>query len=151
VAQKTRAQIFHDAIPGIAKELTSPRKRTHNPHHPKNTSSARAAWQEIARNPALRKNYTRQSNRMSADCEDFVICLSRVSAETYLIGTVSLEKWLAKDYWLWLGRQSYSLYLIHVPVVMVTVILYGGKVPLLASLSVIPVSITLAQIFHLNV
>jgi peptidoglycan/LPS O-acetylase OafA/YrhL len=68
-----------------------------------------------------------------------------------IIGTVSLRKWLAKDYWLWLGRQSYSLYLIHVPVVMVTVILYGGKVPALACLSVIPVSIALAQIFHIHV
>jgi peptidoglycan/LPS O-acetylase OafA/YrhL len=68
-----------------------------------------------------------------------------------IIGTVSLRKWLAKDYWLWLGRQSYSLYLIHVPVVMATVILYGGKVPPLACLSVIPVSIVLAQIFHLHV
>jgi hypothetical protein len=35
--------------------------------------------------------------------------------------------------------------------VMVTVILYGGKVPVLACLSVIPVSIALAQIFHLHV
>jgi peptidoglycan/LPS O-acetylase OafA/YrhL len=68
-----------------------------------------------------------------------------------IIGTASLRKWLAKDYWLWLGRQSYSLYLIHVPVVMGTVILYGGKVPPLACLSVIPVSIVLAQIFHLHV
>jgi peptidoglycan/LPS O-acetylase OafA/YrhL len=68
-----------------------------------------------------------------------------------IIGTVSLRKWLAKDHWLWLGRQSYSLYLIHVPVVMGTVILYGGKVPPLACLSVIPVSIVLAQIFHLHV
>jgi peptidoglycan/LPS O-acetylase OafA/YrhL len=68
-----------------------------------------------------------------------------------IIGTVSLREWLAKDHWLWLGRHSYSLYLIHVPVVMATVILYGGKVPPLACLSVIPVSIVLAQIFHLHV
>jgi peptidoglycan/LPS O-acetylase OafA/YrhL len=68
-----------------------------------------------------------------------------------IIGTASLRKWLAKNYWLWLGRQSYSLYLIHVPVVMVTVILYGGKVPVLACFLVLPVSIALAQIFHLHV
>ena len=68
-----------------------------------------------------------------------------------IIGTASLRQWLAKDHWLWLGQRSYSLYLIHVPVVMVTVILYGGKVPLLACLSVIPVSIALAQIFHWQV
>src|SRR3984957_15513739 len=68
-----------------------------------------------------------------------------------IIGTDGLRKWLAKDYWLWLGRQSYSLYLIHVPIVMVIVILFRGVVPLLACLLVIPVSITLAQIFHLHV
>jgi peptidoglycan/LPS O-acetylase OafA/YrhL len=68
-----------------------------------------------------------------------------------IIGTVSLRNWLAKDYWLWLGQRSYSLYLIHVPVVMVTVILCGGKVPPLTCLSVIPLSIALAQIFHLHV
>jgi peptidoglycan/LPS O-acetylase OafA/YrhL len=68
-----------------------------------------------------------------------------------IIGTDSLRQWLAKDYWLWLGRQSYSLYLIHVPIVMVIVILHRGVVPLLACLSVIPISIVLAQIFHLHV
>jgi peptidoglycan/LPS O-acetylase OafA/YrhL len=68
-----------------------------------------------------------------------------------IIGTDSLRKWLARDYWLWLGRQSYSLYLIHVPIVMVIVILYRGVVPLLPCLSVIPISIVLAQIFHLHV
>jgi hypothetical protein len=31
-----------------------------------------------------------------------------------------------------IGKQSYSLYLIHVPVVMVIVFLYRGKVPILA-------------------
>jgi peptidoglycan/LPS O-acetylase OafA/YrhL len=68
-----------------------------------------------------------------------------------IIGTVRLKQWLAKDYWLWLGKQSYSLYLIHVPVVMVIVILFSGVVPLWACLSVIPVSIALAQVFHLHV
>jgi peptidoglycan/LPS O-acetylase OafA/YrhL len=68
-----------------------------------------------------------------------------------IIGTASLRNWLAKDYWLWLGQRSYSLYLIHVPVVMVTVILCGGKVPPLTCLLVIPLSIALAQIFHLHV
>ena len=68
-----------------------------------------------------------------------------------IIGTDGLRKWLATDYWLWLGRQSYSLYLIHVPIVMVIVILYRGAVPLLPCLSVIPISIVLAQIFHLHV
>jgi peptidoglycan/LPS O-acetylase OafA/YrhL len=68
-----------------------------------------------------------------------------------IIVTGSVKNWLAKDYWLWLGKQSYSLYLIHVPIVMVIVILCGGKVPLLACLSVIPISIVLAQVFHVHV
>jgi peptidoglycan/LPS O-acetylase OafA/YrhL len=68
-----------------------------------------------------------------------------------IIGTTSLRKWLAHESWLWLGRQSYSLYLIHVPVVMVIVIACRGEVPLWACMSVIPVSIALAQIFHVHV
>jgi peptidoglycan/LPS O-acetylase OafA/YrhL len=68
-----------------------------------------------------------------------------------IIGTTPLKKWLAGKSWLWLGKQSYSLYLIHVPVVMAIVVLCKGKVPLWACLSVIPVSIALAQVFHLYV
>jgi peptidoglycan/LPS O-acetylase OafA/YrhL len=68
-----------------------------------------------------------------------------------IIGTARLRTWLARESWLWLGKQSYSLYLIHVPVVMAIVILCGGKVPLWACLSVIPVSIGLGQMFHLYV
>jgi peptidoglycan/LPS O-acetylase OafA/YrhL len=68
-----------------------------------------------------------------------------------IIGTAQLRKWLAGDSWLWLGKQSYSLYLIHVPVVMAIVVLCAGRVPLWACLAVIPVSIGLGQIFHLYV
>jgi peptidoglycan/LPS O-acetylase OafA/YrhL len=68
-----------------------------------------------------------------------------------ILGTGAVKNWLGKNYWLWLGKQSYSLYLIHVPVVMAIVILFGGKVPIFACLSVIPVSIALAQIFHVHV
>jgi peptidoglycan/LPS O-acetylase OafA/YrhL len=68
-----------------------------------------------------------------------------------IIGTAPVRNWLARDYWLWLGKQSYSLYLIHVPVVMVIVILCHGHVPLWACLAVIPISIVLGQIFHVHV
>jgi peptidoglycan/LPS O-acetylase OafA/YrhL len=68
-----------------------------------------------------------------------------------IIGTARLRKWLAGESWLWLGKQSYSLYLIHVPVVMAIVVLCGGEVPLWACLSVIPLSIGLGQMFHLYV
>jgi peptidoglycan/LPS O-acetylase OafA/YrhL len=68
-----------------------------------------------------------------------------------IIGTAGLKRWLAKNYWLWLGKQSYSLYLVHVPVVMAIVILCSGKVPLFACLSVIPISVVLGQIFHIHV
>src|SRR3984957_16353301 len=68
-----------------------------------------------------------------------------------IIGTTGLKKWLAKEYWLWLGGQSYSLYFGHGPGGVVILILCGGKVPLLACFSVIPISIALAQIFHLHV
>jgi peptidoglycan/LPS O-acetylase OafA/YrhL len=82
---------------------------------------------------------------------DDIVAIGAALLIVAIIGTVSLRNWLAKDYWLWLGQRSYSLYLIHVPVVMVTVILCGGKVPPLTCLLVIPLSIALAQIFHLHV
>jgi peptidoglycan/LPS O-acetylase OafA/YrhL len=82
---------------------------------------------------------------------DQIIGIGAAALIVAIIGTDGLRNWLAKDYWLWLGKQSYSLYLIHVPVVMAIVILYRGKVPILGCLSVIPISILLAQIFHLHV
>jgi peptidoglycan/LPS O-acetylase OafA/YrhL len=82
---------------------------------------------------------------------DDIVAIGAALLIVAIIGTASLRKCLAHKYWLWLGRQSYSLYLIHVPVVMMIVIFCRGQVPLWACLSVIPVSIALAQIFHLYV
>jgi peptidoglycan/LPS O-acetylase OafA/YrhL len=65
-----------------------------------------------------------------------------------ILGSPALGRWLAAGPWLWLGRQSYSLYLIHVPIVMATIVLFQGKVPLLACLAVIPAAIGCAELFH---
>jgi peptidoglycan/LPS O-acetylase OafA/YrhL len=82
---------------------------------------------------------------------DEVVGIGAALAVIAIIVTPALGKSLAKDHWLWLGKQSYSLYLIHVPVVMAIVILCHGKVPLAACAAVIPISIALAQVFHLQV
>jgi peptidoglycan/LPS O-acetylase OafA/YrhL len=82
---------------------------------------------------------------------DQIVGIGAAALIVAIIGTAGLRNCLAKNYWLWLGKQSYSLYLIHVPVVMAIVVLFHGKVPIFACLSVIPISIVLAQIFHLHV
>ena len=49
---------------------------------------------------------------------------------------------------LWLGRLSYSLYLIHVPVILTIIILCHGKVPLLACLVAPAICIAAAALFR---
>jgi peptidoglycan/LPS O-acetylase OafA/YrhL len=82
---------------------------------------------------------------------DEIVGLGAALILVAILITEPVKNWLGKNCWLWLGKQSYSLYLIHVPVVMVITILCGGRVPVAACLSVIPISIVLAQIFHVHV
>ncbi|MGC2401199.1 MAG: acyltransferase [Acidobacteriaceae bacterium] len=82
---------------------------------------------------------------------DEIVAIGAALLIVAIIGSAKLKQWLAKNYWLWLGKQSYSLYLIHVPVVMAIVILCHGEVPVWACLLVIPVCIALGQIFHIHV
>lgn len=49
---------------------------------------------------------------------------------------------------LWLGRQSYSLYLIHLPLIMVVVILFRGAVPVAVCCALVPGCILLGWAFH---
>ena len=59
-----------------------------------------------------------------------------------------VQSWLARSSLIWLGRQSYSLYLIHVPVIMAAAVIFDGSVPLWACAAIAPVSIGLAELFH---
>ena len=65
-----------------------------------------------------------------------------------ILGSARTRSWLTKSPLLWLGRESYSLYLVHLPLIMVVVIACGGAVPVLACAAVIPAAILLAWAFN---
>ncbi|HEY2132038.1 MAG TPA: acyltransferase [Acetobacteraceae bacterium] len=65
-----------------------------------------------------------------------------------ILGSDRVQGWLTNKPLLWLGRQSYSLYLIHVPLLMVVVIAFGGAVPLVAFCAVVPAIILCAELFR---
>ena len=79
---------------------------------------------------------------------DEMVGVGAATVMVAILGTARLRTWLAHKIWIWLGRQSYSLYLVHVPIVMMTIILFKGKVPPVACLGVLPVAIACAQLFH---
>ena len=50
---------------------------------------------------------------------------------------------------LWLGRISYSLYLVHLPILLATVHLLGGRLPLIAELALAAaLSLAVAEMLH---
>jgi peptidoglycan/LPS O-acetylase OafA/YrhL len=59
-----------------------------------------------------------------------------------------MQGWLTNRPLLWLGRQSYSLFLIHVPLLMIVVIAFGGNVPLVAFWAIVPAIILCAELFR---
>lgn len=65
-----------------------------------------------------------------------------------ILGSLRVQRWLEHKSLLWLGKQSYSLYLIHVPLVMVVIIEFGGVVPVWACLGLLPITILAAEAFH---
>jgi peptidoglycan/LPS O-acetylase OafA/YrhL len=65
-----------------------------------------------------------------------------------IMGSAQVRSWLEISPLLWLGRQSYSLYLVHLPLIMVVFIAFGGAVPLLAVAAVAPLALVLAWAFH---
>jgi peptidoglycan/LPS O-acetylase OafA/YrhL len=65
-----------------------------------------------------------------------------------ILGSAQTRSWLTKPPLLWLGGQSYSLYLTHLPLIMVVVIALGGNVPVLACAAIVPAAIALGWAFH---
>jgi peptidoglycan/LPS O-acetylase OafA/YrhL len=65
-----------------------------------------------------------------------------------ILGSDRMQAWLTNRPLLWLGRQSYSLFLIHVPLLMVVVIAFGGNVPLVAFCAIVPAIILCAELFR---
>jgi len=67
------------------------------------------------------------------------------------LGCPILVNWLKAKTLLWLGRLSYSLFLIHVPIILTTIIIFQGKVPLLACVITLLFCIAAAEIFRRSV
>jgi peptidoglycan/LPS O-acetylase OafA/YrhL len=67
------------------------------------------------------------------------------------LGCPILARWLEAKFLLWLGQVSYSLYLIHVPIILTLVILYHGTVPLWVCTIMVPFCILAAELFRRNV
>ncbi|WP_297493436.1 acyltransferase [Acidocella sp.] len=67
------------------------------------------------------------------------------------LGSPVLDHALRAKFLLFLGRLSYSLYLIHVPIILAIIILFHGKVPLLACLAAPMLCIGVAELFRRHV
>ena len=79
---------------------------------------------------------------------DRIIGFGAVVVIVAIVGSVRIQGWLANRPLLWVGRQSYSLYLVHLPVIMICVIAFQGQVQVLAVCMVVPVALLLAWAFH---
>ena len=79
---------------------------------------------------------------------DRMIGLGAAVVIVAIIGSIRIQGWLTNRPLLWLGRQSYSLYLVHLPVIMIFIIAFQGQVPLLAVCMVVPAALLLAWAFH---
>jgi peptidoglycan/LPS O-acetylase OafA/YrhL len=79
---------------------------------------------------------------------DHIVGIGAAVILASIVGGGYVGSWLAKPSLIWLGKQSYSLYLIHLPLIMVVVIAFGGKVPVLACIAILPAAIVLAEVFH---
>jgi peptidoglycan/LPS O-acetylase OafA/YrhL len=65
-----------------------------------------------------------------------------------ILGNMRLQSWLSHAPLVWLGKQSYSLYLTHLPLIMVVVIACNGRVPIVVCAAVVPAAIFLGWAFH---
>ncbi len=65
-----------------------------------------------------------------------------------IVGNAPIQSRLSTPALLWLGRQSYSLYLTHLPLIMLVVIAFNGRVPVLVCAALVPASIFLGWAFH---
>jgi peptidoglycan/LPS O-acetylase OafA/YrhL len=79
---------------------------------------------------------------------DHIVGIGAALIIAAIAGDRRVGSWLAKSSLIWLGKQSYSLYLTHLPLILVIVIAFNGDVPVLACGVLIPAAIGLAQAFH---
>lgn len=79
---------------------------------------------------------------------DRIVGVGAATIIVAVLGSLRVQKWLEHRALLWLGKQSYSLYLIHVPLVMAVIVEFGGMVPVWACLALLPITIVVAEAFH---
>jgi peptidoglycan/LPS O-acetylase OafA/YrhL len=65
------------------------------------------------------------------------------------LGSPKIERFLSGNFFVWLGKISFSLYLIHVPLILLMLHLLNGQLPLLLILpGIFLLSLTSAEVFH---
>ncbi len=80
--------------------------------------------------------------------QEFMVAVGSVLILCAAIAPGGVEKMLLKRFPRYLGSLSFSLYLVHVPIILTLTILTRGTLPLpLLILVVVPVSIALADVF----
>lgn len=79
---------------------------------------------------------------------DRIIGIGAAVVIVAIIGSKRVQSWFAVSPLRWLGQQSYSLYLMHLPLIMVVFIAFDGAVPVAAVAAVIPAAIVLGWAFH---
>jgi peptidoglycan/LPS O-acetylase OafA/YrhL len=79
---------------------------------------------------------------------DHIVGIGAALVLVAVLGGGPVRSWLSKSPIVWLGKQSYSLYLTHVPLIMIVVIACDGRVPLPVCVAVIPMAILLGWAFH---
>lgn len=68
---------------------------------------------------------------------------------TIFVAVESRARWLESPPLLWLGRRSFSLYLVHEPIVVSTAVILGGTPALILMFAVaVPVSLAVAELFY---
>ncbi len=65
-----------------------------------------------------------------------------------IVGSAVLQRGFESRALVWLGRASYSLYLIHVPIILTAVALFHGRLPLALCFALAPLCIGLAELFR---
>jgi peptidoglycan/LPS O-acetylase OafA/YrhL len=84
-----------------------------------------------------------------SDYYDFVWGLGAVTLLVMTVGSVRADRVFSASPLVWLGRVSYSLYLVHVPLLIVVVHLTYGRAPLwVAVAGVIPLSLVAAELMY---
>lgn len=85
----------------------------------------------------------------SSIIEDFVSVIGILLLFAIVLTSKGFSKFLTKKPLIWLGGISYSLYLIHIPVLMLTTIFIGKLIPLEIAFILVPfISLPVAHITH---